>query len=389
MKIKASILLALAYLIGQGSVFLSQVTIKALGHHELTGLAVLIVSIFSFAYQFSDFGNPTFVNKCLEESNEVSARLFIYSRAFIGFLITLAFSLYAYVTSPELSVAVVIMMPLCALLYGFSVNGYLENKSDYAKIAVLQAAPWLITALVVLLLLNPSVEVVYLWVILLLVAFFYVIVSYYFAGRNFTTEVSVTLKSLINALAFIVGPISGQIWGRIVILLVGQHAGLIALGIFGLIKYIQVASSLSTSFIARPIIAQLAREKNIGGVVFVVRHSSFLLITMMVGPFSYLCIGMLSYLGLVEYEYMKWAVVLNVTPLWSIAYVSYQLNQIVLRSREIVVIDKLSLLANIAIFFMIYKKNLPLAVFLGESVSALMVILLSIYARKKYKLLPV
>mgnify|MGYP000143702405 CR=1 FL=1 len=76
---KATTFLIIAYLIGQGSAFSVQLTSKFLGNSEITGLIVILISLFSFSYQFSDMGNSIYVVRklALKEFGSVNRFLFI------------------------------------------------------------------------------------------------------------------------------------------------------------------------------------------------------------------------------------------------------------------------------------------------------------------------
>lgn len=371
-----SIALAAGYLVGQGSVFGFQLVAKAHDATEFLGLTVLFVSLASFALQFSDFGNTTYVvRKAMEGGNGEST--FLTSRSVLAFWSCAIIAIATYQSGQDASLDLLLIgLPLLGMLSGLQLFGVLEARSQYWLMTALQSIPWVTMSVTFSILLWTNQSFLTFVPIALLLACLLV----YAAGKRITrregssqSAVRPDLKALFSALPFVTGPIGGQVWGRVVILAISSQLGLSALGDYGIVRNTQVALILLLGFLGRPIlrsfvatyVASGSRTASLRELLYLYRK---LLGLSVIAP----VLVILSEVGEFAFSQLSnWSWLLVAIPISLTQVALVQCNQIDYTKRQLILFDNLALVANIGTFFLLIPVGLVFSVVGGEIMQCL------------------
>lgn len=371
-----SIALATGYLVGQGSVFGFQLIAKAYDATEFLGLTVLFVSLASFALQFSDFGNTTYVvRKVMAGKNSESA--FLTSRSFLAFWSCAFIAIATYQSGQDASLDLLLVaLPLLGMLSGLQVFGVLEARNQYWRMTLLQSIPWATMSVTFSILLWTKQSLLTFAPIALLVACLLV----YSAGKRIAryergaqSAVRPNFKALFSALPFVTGPIGGQVWGRVVILAISSQLGLSALGDFGIVRNTQVALILLLGFLGRPIlrsfvakyVASGSRTASLRELLYLYRKLLGLSVIVPV-------LVVISEVGEFAIPHLSnWLWLLIAIPISLTQVALVQCNQIDYTKRQLILFDNLALMANIGTFVLLKPVGLVFSVVGGETMQCL------------------
>lgn len=370
---KGSLVLFLGYAIGQGSTLLLQLISKYLEFDELTGFFVLIISLFSFCFQFSDMGNSTFLVKNIIIRNYKTVESFIYIRSLVSFFICLLFGIYVYFLNSKVEglFPFVVVMPILGAILGQLRLAYSESVADYLHMSFVNLIGWVsLSLLLSLYMFLPSSAYDLLnWIIafvLCLCALLIRLKSIKHRKTLLLTKSSVIDFSLYpRVFQFLLPQIGGQVWGRTILLIIANQSGLISLGILGIAKYGQVFLTLLLSFITRPILRSYISDKTEQKISFSLISLLFYyrkaFILSLLGPLSFII--MRNYFGGV---FLGWEILFCITPFTLLSQACVQVNQLTLSAKHQISIDFFGLLLNISVFFLIFDNNIINAVFFGE-----------------------
>ncbi|MDD4927439.1 MAG: hypothetical protein PHF58_13170 [Methylotenera sp.] len=380
-------ILAMAYIAGQGSVFIAQLAYRLTGHHDIVGILVLIVSFFSFAYQFADFGNQTIVLRKIRNNQNEELNKYIVSRSILAITITAAFCVYLInVTQVELKIFVLVL-PVLSFIFGLSRIGVIEHSGNYKMMALLQAMPWVALALGSMVFCFDRASSYNIYILAIFISAISYIILTYLASKTNTLEFAPPSSTTLNeAFSVIAGPIAAQIWGRFVLVYVASNAGLNALGILGLIKYGQVAISLGISFYLRPrwnkIVSIAMRDGEFSTYPSFRKLILQSLIASLLGPALWVILNLLAYTNMISSEFGEWSLVLLVIPFWTSALFSVLYSQTFRSPKSVVFQDYIGLIFNISIFFLMQDYGLVIAVTASEIGHSLVKIVSTITAIK-------
>lgn len=246
-----AVALVLAYGVGQGSVFLAQVIFKLNGDGESVGKFVYLLSFCSFAYQFSEFGTTGVFVRFIRDGDFKSAYEFCLGRAFWGFFLSLIFVCYIFFSNGIFDLYLLVF-PLAAALFGFGRQGIWESRSEYTKIAIFQAFPWVLSALFFSISQSARSE-----------GYWLVAISWLFVGGLIFSRkllfhperINFCFKSaILSSFPYIFPALGGQIWARQKMLLVQAMLGWNLLGSYGIVIYLQTSILILFNLISRPAI---------------------------------------------------------------------------------------------------------------------------------------
>lgn len=383
---KSSAFLLAGYLVGQGGVFLLQLLLKIYGYQELLGMTVLAVSFVSLSLQFSDFGNATVVVRSEISGNRTAVVSYLIGRAVLGFAISAIVSFYFYIkygSGPAVD-SILLFSPVLALFCGLSAVGIDEAKKHYASFAVTQAVPWIVLAgsLFILCFSEHRVDLAVFPIL------FTAILIVRFTWSRSGIDLSRSLFSRIPvgvylAVPIVLAPISGQIWGRIVLFMVGDKVGLSALGEFGLARNIQVAWLLTLSFMSRPILRNFldkVRADNSSANLFdLVLCSRRVLGLSMWAPLS---VGLVYFMGYLSDGYM-WYCILAIIPVMWIHSQVHVINQLTFKFKWLVIVDHVGLIFGVFVFLLFIERSPLLAVVFSEVIQVFVGVLAHVFFKKR------
>lgn len=263
---------------GQGSLFLAQLMIKIFGNGEQLGLSVLLISYFSFAMQFSDYGNSAYVVSKLKEGETRQVFKFFQARALIAIVCCAALVVWQNPLEHS-GVLMILMLSIAGGAAGASCVGVFEYRGEYKRYAAIQATPWVLAALcLVAIVILPTIKMDVAgmcFCVSILGASIYA--SH--AAKKWPETNLVNSRAIFAALSFIAPALGGQLMGRYVLNSIKDDYGLLELGDFGLLKYMQIACFLSLGFWLRPIHREIAlRDREPQGLVHVIGVYKFPLI---------------------------------------------------------------------------------------------------------------
>jgi hypothetical protein len=371
-----SLALGLGYLVGQGSVFLFQFIAKIEHANEFLGLTVIFVSLVSFALQFSDFGNSTYVSRKVI-NGEQGVDQFLFSRAVLGFLLCSCLSIAAYAADLDSSLlTLLVLLPLIGVVCALQAYGVLEAHGRYVLIAFLQALPWLAMAALFLSLLQLDQTHLNLIPFVLLALCAWLLL---FSRRQLAKEARPqpfqpsSRRRWWVALPYVSGPLGGQVWGRVVIFYVSSSVGLASVGDYGIMRNVQIASLLLLGFLMRPILrdylAQWTDRCESGA-----RLPSLLAKYKTVLALSFLGPATAALLNVSDINSMYlsgWGWLLLGMPMTVVQLACVQCNQVDCGSRLLLGLDALSLSMNVFTFFLFSSFSVVLAIVMGELVQCI------------------
>lgn len=391
----ATAVLISAYGLGQGSVFLLLFITRTYVSTEIAGLLVIALSIISLAQQFGDIGNnPLLVAKLNTNGNDVVAAI-LRTRSLVGFAILLAFCFWSYFT---LSIEVItkikpifLIAPPLALILGTSCAFAYEAKRHYRSVALFSLRLWLvITASLTLSIFTETYFFTAAALFCLSIAHTTSLSKTYpeYAFFSIWTKVNVKQAFTFIILPIIASAVAGQIWYRYQVLFVADHAGLTQLSSLGLVKSMQTALILAMGFLIRPIMQRKLQDSisivNSICLIDVVRNLRYplLLVTFVAVTFVCFFLGNTWHVN----SLMAWSPLFFGLPFAVASILSSQLNSIQISTRILFGVDQIGMLLNVAIFFLLYEFNLPIAVVSGEIVQHVWNILVRLYleSRRQY-----
>ena len=392
-----SIILMLGYLVGQGSAFLLQLLLKFYSLSELLGVVVLLISYFSFAFQFSDLGNKSGLLFAALKKDVIVVESLHFSRGVVGFFTCMLLAIYTYIdVGGETEILpFLIALPVLGYLYGIIKLVYFEADNNYVAFAIVGSIQWLFFVLTtgICFFISYFVDEVSFQVSLTVVAVMVVLFSCFsvlYVKRQFASAKN-NFSFDPSILQFVLPHVGGQMWARVLLLFVAKSLGLISLGMFGVVKYLQVFLSLFVSFLLRPKFKTFL-EGSVEGVslklVAKLLHDSWFGIAVsLVGPL--ICFLYFD-VDLDIFDFSDWPYLLIGIPFSLVGQVSRQINQIALPWKAMILLEQVSLGLNVAVFFYFYQTNLVLSILLGEVLQQLfltvvMIVSVLSFGEKKLK----
>lgn len=226
---------------------------------SVAGLVVLYLSIFSLAFQFSDFGNSPYGIKCIGSGGEKRFDRFRFGRAifalpYVGFV---TWFCLRNIESSEVY-TLIVMVPIGAFVFGVSNTISSEFGRDYIRLASVQVFPWLATSLILYFVFGfPSIfneNAVIVW--MFVPVFFLFVLAKNKAGV-FKGMLGIRFREFFPPLYFLLPNLVGQFWGRWMLIIIADVATLAALAPLGLMRSIHTAISLFFGFVNRPKIQEV------------------------------------------------------------------------------------------------------------------------------------
>ncbi len=405
----AFLALALGYVVGQGSTFLAQAGLMAVGRAEQAGHAAILISLFSLSFQFTDLGNTTRYAPLVRARQWAQAQQFLSTRAWIGLLVVIvtSVSMFKSTTAVTLSWSLCAVAAITAFINGLSPVGLYEVNARYNRFAIIQAVNWLLfssTLFLVLFLDSSGIGTTLFLLMWLLIASGMYWMTRRDARQMITQSAdaqaaksaswAVLVKglsagSLMAALPYFTSTLVGQVWGRTLIVFIERSEGLVSFAHFALVRQVQVASILLLGFIIRPRLNK-ALQAN-----YFSQHRSVLYATVKlqikpIGAALALSLGGTAFSlvnGLPAWA-SKWQQ-------WSILFLPMlpsmlnmclgPVHQALLPQRIFLIIEKLALVTSIVLFLVLYSLSLKWAVVVSESVIGVMVVSASYFFADKYR----
>lgn len=386
-RLPVAALLGAGYLTGQGAAFVSQIAIRHVAGGEVLGIAVLLLSFFSFAFQFSEYGNTTLLIRIADTQLRARTGQMVIFRAAIGGVVTLGLAGFSvHLSEGSLSPLLLITMPVAAILAGLLPFASIELHGNYRFIVVTQVAVWMGVAVSLQFLQYADrnfgqIAAQCLWLVVLSCCLI--------AARSYNSAIQIAPEapstmtkpldqpsaSFILMLSHVLPPLGGQLFGRVVLLTAQSNYGLAFLGTFGLAKYLQVAATLTLSFMLRPknrsLIIALNRQslRNYKLSATLLHFKRELQISTIVSSAA-----ILGYIVLREStDHAVWLLLLCHIPLWVVGNVSSQFNARQIRGTHFLLSEYSGLAANAAVFFSVVQSDLIASIVLGECSQAIVV----------------
>jgi len=390
--VKNSLFLLIAYVVGQGSVFLFQIHGKFLGEHQLVGISVIVISLVSFCIQFSDVGNVTYLVKNINVKDQGVIDNFLRARAAVGVVLALIITIPWYLAeNPGIDglVYFLILLPFFALLNGLYRTAYLEVKNNYLFIALVQVVPWVLIALLFYLILFSRIDS---YALIVSVLIFACLVANRILNElnksSIVRDISapVSLNDVRIILPFMVGQLGGQVWGRVLIFLIAANGGLASLGDFGIVRNVYIALILIIGFALRPalrnfIISMDKVEAGESNYFYLIKKTRYVFLVSV----AVSCLSLLIY-GYDFWPGSEWVLMISLIPLVMLGQMAAKCNQIDMSPRKIIYSDYAALLVNVFVFLILLESSVLLAIVAGELVQFLLMIVLRLrFESEKYK----
>lgn len=384
---KSSIYLATAYAIGQGSAFLLLLATKEFFSATLAGTAYLAISLISFTIQFHDYGNSTVLAEQLRSNQTQGFKESLAARGWLAAIITVLFCLWTKSQPTAATIEPLLLcLPLCAFILGRLPSSAVEIRDGYRSLAILTATIWIAsTSSSALILLQPtSPTTLYSGG-----AFTFFLLIYSFAKKNGypseRTPFRASRSAFNRILPVVIPPISGQIWFRVVLVLLANTLTLDKIADFGLVRYVQVAGLLGISFLTRPALTKyLSQRKNAGEkphFMLLLREQkrghqlAFLL--SIVGAF-----GLAISLATQTTGVIAWIPLLLPAALTTLSQSATSLNQVIAKPSTLLALDHVALGINIVVFLALVQHSPVLAFIASESAHAIVILLTHAYLSK-------
>lgn len=360
-SLKASLLLAIGYFSSQGLYFLFQIWMKYRGMHELLGEFVVLVGVFSFAFQFSEFGNYSYLLRP-KISGTRDELAFVTSRAIVGFFLAAVFS---YASAKSLSVRFLDpyfwIAPLVALGMALSPNYINEKKLNYISIVGLQFYVW-VSLIGSLLMSSFNLVSPYILASLWIVALMFFLAFLWKAGESVPILVAVSIKDIKRFLFFVFGNLASQLWGRSAIIYVMGVAGASWIGDFSIVRSIQGVIILVLGFSIRPKMVVYFKAGEF------LNHDGFKKLSKILLPVMMLAVSCMfvpfvfhevlrnigdAFGGRLIYKYFDFSFLFLSTPFMISMNIASQVSQHINGENRQLYIDTLALAANGCVFFAI------------------------------------
>lgn len=372
-----SLLLAGGYAAGQGSMFLMQLAVKQFGYDETLGMIVILVSVVSFALQFTDIGNSTFMVRAIARGENDTAAEFLKARVVVAFFICSLFSAWIYFEHKEIvGMVTLVTVPIIGAICGGTATAYLEANRRYFLLTIANAMPWLSMSMMCglsafYLNANYIFAMVLITVALICMAIAILVATRCTQKLYFSRKLEI--RAIQSVWSFFLPQMGGQIWFRVVIFELNNKIGLAALGIFGLFRYVQVATLLVLGFMTRPQLQKYIAtcEKNSDyKLIDLLRLYKTAFIFAMFGPIIWV-ISKLVVVPAGWYEPLQWLVLLVALPLTLVSISVTQLNQLTRPFQYVVFVEALCLGLNVVTFYHILSVSASVAIVAGEAIAAL------------------
>jgi hypothetical protein len=374
-----SVFLLSGFLAGQGSAFFLQASLVASGHGEAAGQMVLLISLFSLALQFSDFGNSTRAVKLYKDDKEFAYRRFLAGRALIGLVVTFVVAA-AFNRTTHFSTQQILTIGLfgaAAYFFGLVETARHEARGDFRMLAGFQALPWLIFSAIGFMAattVSPKASEFLMGG----VAFFLSVAAARISNPQRIRTTRPSIPASISTLPYLSSLLVGQLWGRVVLVVMANQIGLVGLAYFGIVKQLEVAFILIFGFLVRPRLQEMFKiaheNKNWGGVLKAVRHQKTPLLLALCGS----ALGLLALPGHQKWirspEFERWLpLFLPILPA-SLNFLLAQINQRCLPAKKFLVLEKFAFAANIGSFLALISQSPLLAIVVAESVPLLVTV---------------
>lgn len=368
-----SFILMVGYIVGQGSALLLQGVTKLMGYDELVGVFVLVISLYSFGFQFSDIGNSTYLVKKATELNKADVLGYLRVRSLAALIICIAFSIFSFYSSDLVVYELYpffILAPLSGCLAANFRTAILESESNYLYMAIYNAIPWLSLSLLlssILLLSSDRLFELSIYISIAIVIVMYINGKLIECGAKINADPAYHNK-IIRVFQFVAPQFGGQVWGRMILFYVASNIGLAALGVFGLIKYAQVFLTLMIGFVTRPklrmYIEKCSRELVPPRFEDLILEYKFGFLLALIGPVIYI----FSLTPLFSGVSSNWFLILCAIPFVFVAQTCIQINQLTLKPALQIAGSYIGLFLNVAAFFMVldFGYNYPSAILAGE-----------------------
>lgn len=376
---RSSLLLALGYAIGQGSVFLVLISARQLGYLEVSGILVIVIGMLSFCFQFGDFGNPTLLVNKISKGEISEAQTYIRARTTLAIIICAIFSTWIYINrSIEEMWMLAIFLPFIGLICGNFHTSFIESKGDYLKLAIVNAIPWISLAISTVFFFTNLEKLHSMILAVMITALGCAIawrISKEFFAQNYIAigKSQGSIKTLIHATPFVLSPLGGQVWFRYVIVDISSIVSLAALGAMGIAKNIQTAVILIIGFIARPSLRKYIIETTDSGkdisIFGVLRSYQNAFYISAAAPIFVITLG--ATIGFNDDVHLThWLPIVAIVPLVILGQATAATNQLRHESKHVLFADYSSLLANVLVFITLVKRDPVAALIASESVYA-------------------
>lgn len=384
-SIKSSAYLTLGYLMGQGLVFFAQLNLKLSGKQEELGLVVMLISLFSLAVQFGEFGGSTYVIKKIKETNNNLVPFYVFRvLAALGVMI-LVVLFGSNEINKILDPSFTYIFVLIAVISALNCMPCIEYDNKYKLIAILSAVPWVLVAVSVYIVdytVNYGVKILVYGALVGVV--FVVANTWFFAARGgIIFGVTSIKQGLLAGVSYIVPPLCGQMVGRFVLLYVGGVSGLQELGDYGLYKYLQVGAALLLGFLIRPLHRQFIIdyinkpcEKRFFAVLMEYYATPLF--------FSVVISIAVCVLGYFYINTTPWYLMVASMPFWVAAGVATQFSSKKMSGTLFMKNQYIGFVVNIAAFILISEYNIVLAIAAGEIAQYCYLVIVSFFYQEKY-----
>lgn len=368
--LKQSALLAGGYAIGQGSAFLSQLSIKHFSTPETLGLAVLIVGYCSFSLQFSDLGNSNRAVPLLKGQNDKESLAFLKSRALIGAAaIGVLIGAGGIPLPPALATISAALLVALAFIRGLTFSAKPEYLGDYKETVKIQSYPWIGLSLglatISVATSDPAFTIAPIAGATILSIILFARNRPPKHDRGEIESIS-PLRTALTAIHYIGPALCGQIWGRTILILTKDMYGLSNLGVLGIAKYAQVGLSLIFSFWLRPIHRTLSVDHRIPQRTYTSKLALYVEPLIAALLISGLAIGACLDSRISEH-FGQWPLLLFPLPFYVCAAIASQHYSSIFSPKTYLTIELASLFVNVLVFLLIYKESLALAISCGEA----------------------
>ena len=364
--------LPLAYLIGQGSVFVVLLLAKYSSRPEDAGVILIYVNLFSSMIQSAELGNSTYGVKILTKKRLPDFLSFLVGRLLVsvGFALILCYFFWtAQMNASPPSVAIVVGVLFGCAIYSLSFQGCLEYNGAFEKLSVLTTIPWLIISVgfyfgIVLDVVNIQ--------ILILIQLAWAIFLIYYSRRQFFFQRDNTLK-LSSTIIFqtLVGLLSSgfaQFVARFFVLYASSFISAIELASLGIVRSVQTAGCVLVGLLLKPYLISISLSESTDYQVTESHYPSLkakkhakriLIVTYIVGIFIILALLRLEIPHLVDL--LDWSPLLLCVPIWMLTLINLSICQLRMSSSKFLFLDVLSLIVCFITFVLVARFSVSWA----------------------------
>lgn len=368
-SINSGMLLVLSYLLGQGSYFVLLLFLKKEQVPEYSSYVVFYISLVSLAFQFSDVGGNTVGLKRYRDVGIRGAEEFVRGRAILAALVlALLLAIYKVYEGFEFSSSDALTVVLVGVVFAIIPLFLLDATESFFEIAVIQVIQWLFLTIGIYFCYIYELPLIYLSILLFIFAVLCFVMISRRTNIKFRPKLSkASFNDLMAPGSVIIPYMVGQIWGRIILLVVSMVGGLGAVVDYGIMKSIHGALSAIAMRLLRPIISRFVDTgiKEIPVLLF--------FILLLFSVVSYIILRMHSTeLPFVDEDIGKWLPIIASIPVWVAgAYISSSLQ--VKNKGMYVLVEILSFCAHMAGVVAFMNTDLVLGLFLADLFKAIFV----------------